>query len=56
MSRRQPFLYGGLFIAGGIACWFFPLFHIRPLGGRNVATGHQSGTTDESAPADPEVS
>ena len=53
MSRRQSFLYGGLFIAGGIACWFFPLFHIRPLGEERSTTGHQSGAPDEPAPANP---
>lgn len=53
MSRRRSFLYEGLFIAGGIACWFFPLFHIRPIGEERPATGLQSGSPGESAPADP---
>ncbi len=53
MSRRRSLFYGGLFLAGGIACWFFPLFHVHPLGAERGATGHQSGTADNSAPADP---
>ncbi|MGA7272087.1 MAG: hypothetical protein WB239_13530, partial [Acidimicrobiia bacterium] len=51
MSRRPLFVGGGLLIVGGILCWLFPLFHIRPLG---QGSPDQSATP-KSGPADPGV-
>ncbi len=51
MSRRPLFVGGGLLIVGGILCWLFPLFHIRPLG---QGSPDQSATP-KSGPADPAV-
>lgn len=44
---------GGSLIAGGIACWFFPLFHIRPLGEEAAEAGGPSSTPHRSGSADP---
>lgn len=52
MSPRQLILRSGLLIVGGMACWFIPLFHIRPLrsgaseGGdaRSASSQQASGT------------
>jgi predicted lipoprotein len=44
---------GALLTVGGIACGFFPLFHIRPLGGGKTVTGDQAAPPRKSGPADP---
>jgi hypothetical protein len=44
---------GLLLIAGGIGCWFVPLFHIRPSGGGATEVGKLSATPRKSRPADP---
>ena len=31
MSHRQLIVCGSLLLSGGLACWYFPLFHIRPI-------------------------
>ena len=53
MSRRRLIVCGSLLIAGGIACWFFPLFHIRPLGGVATEAGQPSATPGQSSVLDP---
>lgn len=53
MLRRRLIVYCGLLIAGGVACWFFPLFHIRPLDGQAAETGKRSATSGESEPTNP---
>lgn len=55
MSRRRLIVFGGLLMVVGIACWFFPLFHVRPLGGGTAETGKESATPRISRPVDPAV-
>ncbi|WP_425399987.1 DUF2291 family protein [Aeoliella sp.] len=47
MSRKV--LYGALLVVGGACCWFFPLFHIRPLGEGKSKAEQSTSTTEPAA-------
>lgn len=53
MSRKRLIVCSALLICGGIACWFFPLFHIRTLSEVKAGNGEQSAMPRPSIPADP---
>lgn len=48
MSRKV--LYGTLLVVGGVCCWFFPLFHIRPLGEGKTKAEQSTSTTNSTEP------
>lgn len=54
MSRRRMTVCGALLICGGLVCWFFPLFHIRPLGGGKTVAGASSGLSFQLANGTPQ--
>ncbi|TWU18760.1 DUF2291 family protein [Allorhodopirellula heiligendammensis] len=53
MSSRRLTRYGSLLIVGGLVCWFFPLFHIRPLDADPRESGDPAATPRQSVSADP---
>ena len=53
MSRTRLITCGSLLIVGGLVCWFFPLFHVRPLDADTRESGEQAATPRQSVPADP---
>ncbi len=53
MSRTRAISCGSLLMLGGLICWFFPLFHIRPLDADTREPNKQAATPRQSGPADP---
>lgn len=52
MSRARLITCVSLLIVGSLACWFFPVFHIRSLDG-SPAESESKATPDQSKPVDP---
>jgi predicted lipoprotein len=53
MSRGRVMVGGVLLVVGIIVCYFFPLFHIRPIGSGLAESSGQSATSSQSGARDP---
>ncbi|TWU41952.1 DUF2291 family protein [Novipirellula artificiosorum] len=53
MSRTSMIKCGLSLMVVCLVCWFFPLFHIRPLDGRRAESRYLAATPRQSGSADP---
>lgn len=53
MSRARLITCGSLLVVGGLVCWFFPLFHIRPLDADKAEASDRAASSRQSLSADP---
>ena len=52
MSHRQLIMCGTLLLSGGLACWYFPLFHIRPMKSESSELAQNAPAQVESSKLD----